>query len=185
MSVEKYRFSLEEEDYLTHQLYTASQSKSGANRRKWRWFFMTGIMFVFSFFFYQKDNMWLTLYFAIIGVIVLALYPVYLKWLYKRHYRRYIRDRFSDQFGKTITLELYEDQLISKDEDNTQSKFAYRTVDQITNLPKHFLINVKSGEALIIPKERVNDIDQLEAKLKYISDFANADYSNQQNWKWK
>ncbi|UII26235.1 YcxB family protein [Fulvivirga maritima] len=185
MSVEKYQFTLEEDDYLTHQLYTASQSKSAANRRKVRWFLMTGIMFLFSFFFYQKGNMWLTIYFAIIGVIVLILYPLYLKWLYQRHYRRYIKDKFSDKFGKTITLELYDDQLISKDEDDTQSKFAYRTVDHITELPKHFLIKVKSGVALIIPKERVNDPEQLKNKLTFISDFANAAYLDQQKWKWK
>ena len=83
-----YTFKITRDDFLAYHLFSTSVSEDfNSKGRKGR--FTTFILFLLAgaaMFYTDRTN--LGIYFLVISVISLAFYPLYLKWLYKRHFTK-------------------------------------------------------------------------------------------------
>ncbi|UII20160.1 YcxB family protein [Fulvivirga ligni] len=178
----KFTYQLQEEDYLTQHLFLVSQVSG--NKRKIRWIIMTGACFFMSYYMYTKGDAWFTTYFLIIGVLILFFYPMYLRWLYTRHYKKHIRNNFSNNFNKDVSLILESDHLISDDYES-QNKINYSTLEYMVELKQHYFLKFSGGMLLILPKERIEDLPKLKEELQKISKEHEVPINDGTKWKWR
>ncbi|WPP52683.1 YcxB family protein [Catalinimonas niigatensis] len=180
----EYKYTIEESDYLTHQLYSVSQSKPAIRRRRRGWAITTGFFFILALFYYAGSDTIPAYSFLLIGMLSLFLYPLYYRWRYKRHYRKYIREQFANNFGKSTSLSFEDDHILAKDDDS-ESKIGYAQIEIISKLPEHFLIRLKNGHAIIIPKSKVNYGEALEQELVRLADRLHLPLKDESHWKWR
>ncbi|PTB94075.1 hypothetical protein C9994_12420 [Marivirga lumbricoides] len=181
----KYTFSLDESDLLTHQLFLVSTSKAAIWRRRRSWIIIVLTFIVCSGLFYIESNAFLRNYFVLLAFISLIFYPLYSRWKYKRHYLRHIREHFSGTTGKQATIEFQEEFIFESDETNSESKINYSTIESLNELPNHFIIRLKTGQALVLPKNKIENIDQLHSDLLELTKRLGVELKNHKNWKWR
>ena len=84
-----FTYILTENDFLQNQLFVASKSKRVKKQRIKSWITVSLVFLVLSFLFYESGNTIMTYYFLGLGILAVCLYPFYLKWFYKRYYKKY------------------------------------------------------------------------------------------------
>jgi hypothetical protein len=57
--------------------------------------------------------------------------------------------------------------------------------DEIIEISTLILIRLKSGQSLIIPKLKIDNIEDVRAFLKSLADSLNINYLIEDDWKWK
>lgn len=181
----KYTFSLDETDYLTHQLFISATSKPSLNGRRKSWLLVTGAFGLLAFVFYQKDDVGLSNYFIFTSILSLIFYPFYIRWKYKRHFKKYINEHFSKNFGKKAYIELQEGHILTQDEDRSESKISCTSIESFHELPEHFLIRLNNGQSLILPKNKIEQLDQLRSDLSQLANKRQLLMTDNLNWKWE
>jgi hypothetical protein len=173
---------LQEEDYLTYLLYSASRSKrSRANRRR-SWLVITGIFLVAGFFFNGKDSFY-SYYFFGAAALNLFLYPLYQRYAYKKHYRKFVAEKLAYRAGKECIIDFGSDIIETKDLTG-ESKFNVSEVAEIIEISTHYFVKLKSDDGLIIPKTAVDNPDFGE-ELLAIFDRPEIVLIRELDWKWK
>lgn len=173
---------LQEEDYLTYLLYSASRSKrSRANRRR-SWLVITGAFLVIGYFFYGKDSFYSYCFFGL-AVLNLFLYPLYQRYTYKKHYRKFVADNLSYRIGKESTIDFGSDVIETKDVTG-ESKFNVSEVAEIIEINTHYFVKLQSDDGLIIPKTAVDNPDFGE-ELLAIFDRPEIVLIRDLDWEWK
>jgi len=181
----EYKFSLDETDYLTHQLFIVSISKPAIWRRRRSWAIMTGMFLILALLFHRSANQHLTNYFLVVSAISLVFYPAYSAWRYKKHYKKHVNENFSKTFGQEVTIEFGTDFVLTRDQEQSESKINYSQVDSIFELPEHFLMRMKNGQSLIMPKFKISNLDELRKELTELAKKLNLELLHNMNWKWK
>ena len=181
----KYKFSLNESDYLTHQLFVASTSKPAIWRRRRSWALTTGMFLIFAWLFYHSSNEFLTNYFIGAAIVSAVFFPLYSGWRYKKHYRKHIKEHFSKSFGKEAIVEFRDEDIFTKDEFKSESKINYSQIESFNELPEHFLIRLNSGQSLILPKEKIAEVEQLRKELSELAIKLGNEITDYTTWKWK
>lgn len=173
---------LNENDYLTYQLYTASKNKRSRNNRRKSWlilsvgFLLLGIGFI-------NSNEFYAYYFLGAGIISLIFYPFYQRYKYKKHYHKYVLDNLQYRFGKECKVNFQSDFIETKDITG-ESKINTSEVTQINEIGTHYFIKVKTGESLIIPKSIINK-DSFISELMTVFQNPNIVINRELNWRWK
>lgn len=181
----KYRFTLNEEDYLTHQLYLSSNSKKSMGRRKRSWFLTTSIFLGIGIIFHMEGNAFLGNYFFVAALLSLLFFPLYSRWRYKKHFRSHIAEHFSNLFGNPVTVEFLEDYIVTQDESESESKISTAQVVGLHELPKHFFVTLVSGQSLILPKEGIDQPEELRKDLETLGRKVGLDIIDRNDWKWR
>ncbi|MEM6764089.1 MAG: hypothetical protein AAF655_04160 [Bacteroidota bacterium] len=181
MKIELY---LDEEDYLTYQLYTASTSERIKKKRKKSWIFTTIFFASLAFLFYVAMIHFLAVYFVIASVITLVLYPLYSRRKYKNYYKKYIQENYQEVIGKRSEMEFYQD-FISGRNETGESKIYTTDVKAIIEISTHFFIKLKSGPSIIINKAQVTDIGEMIVYLQQLSKNLSIEISQELSWTWK
>lgn len=174
----EYHYTLEEEDFLDFQLFTASQSLQIAKKRRKQWILLTSIPLLFALSFYFQRNMALVNYFSVIAVIFSVFYPTYFKWRYIQHYKSYNQENYAQRFGQPITLKIYTDYIFSKDQSG-ESKINRSEIEGVDEIQRLIFIKISNGHALVIPKHKIN-ITSLKHDFKRL----NLEIKEHLNWKW-
>jgi hypothetical protein len=173
---------LNENDYLTYQLYTASKKKGVINNRRKSWLILSGSFLVLGFMF-MRSNKFYAYYFLGAGVITLIFYPFYQRFKYKKHYQKFIADNYKYRFGKESRISLLPDFIHCQDITG-ESKTSTKEIEQIDEISTHYFVKIKSGESLIIPKrEMIEDVSV--SKLTAIFQNPNIIINKELDWKWK
>lgn len=95
----KISYQIKEEDYLIHQLYTASKSRIIKRKRIVFWLMVPIAYASFAYLTYFQFRQYDVGYFmGGQALFWLVLYPFYSKWNYKRHYRKHINEHLKGQF---------------------------------------------------------------------------------------
>jgi len=181
----KHSFSLEETDYLTHQLFIASTSKPAIWRRRRSWIMSTLAFAIFALLMDQNNNEFLRNYFIGAAFLSLFLFPLYSRWRYKKHYKKHVNEHFSKSFGKQVAVEFQEDHILTQDEYNSESKISYSLIESLNELPEHFLVRLNNGQSLILPKNKIGQLDRLQADLTKLGNKMGHKLMDHTNWKWK
>lgn len=175
------RFKLSKQDYLTHQLFLISESKSINYKRKAiQWFFSlvyigVGILFI------TKDTgvVWQGLVFLLLGLVWFVFYPILSKKRYRANCIKFIENSFKDILGQTIALKINKEGIKSSNGES-ETKVSLEEADQLIELKELFLLTLKSGLTLIIPKSAVEDVTKT---VQYCSSLGFV-HSDKVGWVW-
>ena len=178
------QFSLDKNDYLQHQLYIASTSKTIKKKRIKSWLTTTLIFFVLGLFSSQTDNIFLTYYFFIFSIITLIFFPFYQRYRYKKHYQKFINENYKNRFGEEINVS-FEEKTIETFDISGELKINHSSLEKITETSSYIFLKVKTGGTLIIPKDKITKKDELKTKLQSLAQKIKIDYSLALDWEWK
>ena len=177
-------YTLNENDFLQHQLFNSSKSKRVKSQRRKTWIIYSLAMFFLSFMFYQSGNNFLTYYFLIFGFIFIFLFPLYQQWYYKRHYQKFVRETYKKRFNKISTITFNDNNIETLDRTG-ESKINLSEMDEIEETGGYFYLKMKTGEQLIIPKLQIKNIEDLKDKLQEIAEKFKVNFVSDLMWKWK
>lgn len=175
-------FKLSKQDYLTHQLFMVSESKSINYKRKViQWVFSlvyigVGILFV------TKDTgvVWQGLIFMALGLAWFVFYPTLSKRRYRASCIKFIEKDFKDIVEQTISLKV-DEKGIKSTNGISETVVGLDEANELVELKELFLLVLKSGMTLIIPKSVVGDVKdtvQYFGKLGFT-------HRNRVGWVWK
>lgn len=178
-----YKITLDKEDFLRFQLYTASKSKRIKNRRLRSWIFTTLFFVLMVLITSENEDSFLYIYFAAAACANFILYPYYTRWRYKMHYKKHIEDHYETKCGVESLFTITSEYILSQDHTG-ESKIMISEIKEIIEIEKDIFIKIKSGEAFIIPK-RIPDIGQLSKELKILCNSKEINWNTELEWKWK
>ena len=179
-----YTFSLDESDYLTHQLFFSSKSKQSLKTRRKSWLFTTGSFAVLAFALFYIGDAVLGTSFAIVSVISLLFFPFYIRWKYKKHFLNHIRENFSNNFGKKASIEFRDNHFLTYDENESESKISFNLIKSIHELPEYYFFRLDTGQTLIMPKQKITDLEAFQAELESLTESLGLQISDDTKWSW-
>lgn len=175
---------LYEQDYLTYQLFAASQSPRIRKKRLIEWLLTTSIFVLAGVVFLITGTILLFYYFMGVSFLTLAFYPLYVRRKYKKHYLRHIRETFRKNFGKNVKI-IFGSSAVETSDSDSHSEIKYTLVTSVSELPLHFFVHLNSGASLILPKKSVADVLALKNRLVLLAQTCGVTYNTFLNWKWK
>jgi hypothetical protein len=172
-------FTLEEKDYLNYQLFTASKSELIKKKKVNSWLILTIGSFVLGLYFFLINYFPLSIYCGVLTFVFGIFYPKYFIWRYKKHYKSYIKEHYSNRFGQTIEMKFDIDEISSKDK--TGSGIIKLTeIKDVSETLDYFYVHISTGVSIIIPKKQLESSDNL--KNHFLS--LGLDINNELDWKW-
>lgn len=155
-------FTLDEQDYLTFQLYNASKTPRIRNARIRNWIIFVIAMLCMAYVFSDRPDNFLRNYFLIFAIIAVPIYPFYSRWLYRRHYTKFVRDTFKDKIGTEATLTFAPDAIHFKD--RTGEGMLYKSeIEAIDVIQGYYFLRIKGAGALVFPQAKVDNPEALDA----------------------
>ena len=177
-------YPLREEDFLTYQLYIASQSDRIRKRRIKDKLVLPIIYAVLGGIFLYMDDPILGFSFIAFGVLWFFIYPLWERKRYVQHYRDFINEHYKERLDKEAYLEIGDDFFITKDE-ASEGKVATTQIKEIVELPDLILVILYGGVSFLIPKNRLDTIDEVIEKLKHIANNLKIPYALKSSWQWR
>jgi hypothetical protein len=178
-----YKITLDKEDFLRYQLFTASQSKRIKNKRIRTWILVT-ITFLFAgLIMRQNPDKFYSYYFIGFSIITLIFYPLYQRRHYKKHYEKHIDENYSNKIGVESEIG-FENGFIVSVGDNQEGKIKLTEIQEINEISENLFIKIKTGESVIIPTQ-FTEYDNLKMELADLVEPLGVIWKNQQDWKWK
>ncbi|MES2829780.1 MAG: YcxB family protein [Bacteroidota bacterium] len=174
----KHTITLTENDYLTHQLYEASTNPIRRSRRNRSYIFIVVCLVICTFGSSTGDRIGFYVVAAVTAAAIL-FGKQYFRWRYKKHYARHVRTTYKGFFDQPVEIEINEETI------RTASKTGETTtkiseINQVSEIPNHFLITISTGDQMIIPKSTPalnEEIIQL-ARREHIL------FLDEKDWKW-
>jgi hypothetical protein len=176
--------TLNENDFLTFQLYTASKTPRIKRNRIRSWVITTVMFLSLSYLCYDSENDFLGAYFLVLAGLALVLFPLYTRWRYKRHYLKYIRDTYKNRFGEKCELEIDEDTIGAKDKTGVV-KLNKSEIEEVNEIKDYYFLKSRSGLNLIVSKTKSDDIEVIMKEIKSLVETRGVRHNIELDWKWK
>jgi hypothetical protein len=177
-------YKLDENDYLQHQLYTATKTERIKKQRKKSWILVSSVFFLIAFLDIRKEDKFQLYSFTIIGIISVIFYPIYLRNHYKKHYAKFIKETYKNKFGETIVVDFFEDKILIKNS-SAESKVEYSAFEEFNEIGEYIFLKLKGGESFVIPKLKIDNLVELKIELKKIAEKNIIKQNTELDWKWK
>lgn len=178
-----YKITLDKNDFLRYQLFTASKSKRIKNKRIRTWILLTISFLVLGLALRQNADKFLSYYFIGFSIITLIFYPLYQRRYYKKHYEKHINENYTNRIGVESELG-FENGFIVSIGDNQEGKIKLTEIQEINEILENLFIKIKTGESVIIPS-RFSEYDTLKKQLSDLIESLEIDWNTQLDWKWK
>jgi hypothetical protein len=177
-------YTIDESDFLTHQLFVASKSERIKKKRKRNKIIVPIVYTAIGILFFLQNNLSLTIMFFIIGILWFLIYPIWEKQQYIKHYKGFIKENYKNQVGRSITLEFSKDFIIAKN-NSSESKISTTELEDINEIPSIIFIRLKGGQSFILPKNKIANINHTKAQLKELANYLQIKYEINEQWEWK
>ena len=177
-------YKIDENDFLTHQLFLASKSYRIKKKRQRSKIIVPLIYFVFGFLFLIESNFSLIIIFFIIGLLWFFIYPLWERRHYINHYKGFIKENYKNRLGRIATLEFGNDFILAKD-NGSESKVLTTELEEISEIPSTIFIRLKSGQSFILPKDKIININIVKTRLKELANYLKINYEIDETWEWK
>ena len=160
-------YKLDEIDLITLHLYIHSKSENVKRRIKRNKLLVVAIYLILgSKLIYDKHFLaGATFLFFALGFFL--LYPKYAKYRIKKAVQRNIKEHASGLIGQEGSINFLQDHFLSQAA-GSESKFDYKQITVIKEINTHILIQLKSAHHYIIPKDKINNLENLIKRLKEI-----------------
>ena len=174
----KIHYDLGADDYLTYLLYVASQSEP-AKKKRIRLkiifpvlYFFTGIFFLIAS---KGSDYSVFIGFFTLAVLWFVLFPK-LEYLYrKRQYKSLAKGYYPHGKKESLTLEINDDYIQVKD-DTSEGKISTSEIETIDEIQTMLCITLKEDDVFIIPKNELNNPDNVKKRLIELSKHLNVPY---------
>ena len=177
-------YYIEENDFLDYQLYTASKSSLIRKKRLRNKVLVPVVYLAFGLLFIYLQNNITAVMFSAVGVLWFFLYPLWERNRYVSYYRKYIRENHKERFGRKVSIRFEKDYIYTHDNGN-EGKISTYEIEEINDIPKLILLKLKTGQSLIIPKNKIADLNDLIAGLKEQAVALKVRFNTEPEWKWK
>lgn len=175
--------TLEEKDFLEHQLYSASKSPNIRKQRRKVFIYMIIICVIAtSLIYFLTDNF--PTFLVIFYTLFLLLYTFFQKKRYINHYKRYISENYKERFGMNAKLIFTENRLVEESKLG-ESKVNYESLSEINEIKDYHFLKLITGGCYIIPKREIDNITELKTVLNKLKNQYNIKENIDLNWKWK
>ncbi len=175
----KLEITLSEQDYLTHQLFIASQSESVIKKRRVGRIVIPIIYLLIGVPFFLWNSNGPGIFFIIIGILWFFFYPFYSRYRYKRHYQNYIKQYYQPRIGQAASMH-FSHSLIKTKDHTGKAEIKMEQVDQLVEIGQHYFIQLKNHQTFIIPKDQIKDRSGFTTFFEGLD----IDIVDQQNWRW-
>lgn len=176
--------TLEENDFLIHQLFLASKSYRIKKKRQKNKIVTPIIYIVIGILLYIRDILPLALAFWVLGILWFFIYPIWERRHYLKHYEGFIKDNYKTRIGKISTLEINDDYLFAKD-DGSEGKVLTSEIEEICEIPNYLFIRLKGSVSFILPKNKISDFEKVISRLKELAIHLKINYNIDDKWEWK
>ena len=177
-------YKIDENDFLTHQLFVASKSDRIKRKRLRSKIIVPLIYVAFGLLFFFQDKVSLTIIFFIVGLLWFFIYPLWERRHYIKHYKGFIKENYKDRLGRIATLEFSNDYILAKD-NGSESKVLTTELEEICEIPTTIFVRLKGGQSFILPKDKITDFDNVKARLKELANHLKIKYDTDEKWEWK
>ena len=177
-------YKIDKNDYLTHQLYIASKSERIKKKRMKNKVVVPLIYAIFGLLLLWIDKLGMAIIFFAVGILWYFIYPIWEKRHYIKHYEGFIKENYRDTVDRTASLEFSNEYIIAKDS-GSESKVLTKELKKIDEISTAIFVRLKTGQAFVLPKDKIKNIDLLIMKLKELAKFLDIEYNLEDNWKWK
>lgn len=177
-------YKIDEKDFLMHQLYVASKSERIKKKRQRNKLVLPLIYAALGLLMILDNKYAMSILFFTVGLLWFLLYPLWERRHYVKHYLGFIKENYNDRIGKTGTVEFSNEFIIAKDI-GSESKVLTTELEEIGEIPSTIFVRVKGGQSLILPKDKIADIDYVTTRLKEFADLWKIKYCNDDKWEWK
>lgn len=176
-------YTIDENDFLTHQLYIASKSERIRKIRKRGKMTVSIAYALMALLFYIQEKTLLMIIFLIMALCWFIINPFFERKKYVRHYKKFIAECYKTRIGRMATLTINNEGFVTKD-DGGESKIIATETEEIVEIPSLFLIRLKTGQSLLIPKNKISNVDEVKETLIDLAGFLKISYNVEDNWKW-
>jgi len=174
-------YQLTNSDFLEYQLYASSKSELHKKRRfRARIIGATIYLLVGLYLVNENGDVGIGILFAVLAILWFALFPMYSRWRYKRHFQNFVEENYKNRINKPVSIDFEGDFLNTKD-GISESKIKGTELKELIETKGHFFIKLATDLSLIVPKQ---SIDNQMGFKKRVTDFG-AKYVDELNWEWK
>ena len=174
----------DESDFLNYLYYVTTKSKRVQKKRTMNKLVILFIYFITGLFLYNSQGPITSGFFFLLCLPMYFLYSFFEKRQYLRHFTKYILANYRDEIGVPATITLDEEG-VAISLGASQTKMPWIEISDISETGTIILVQEKSQNAIVIPKQKTQRIEELIAELKRISSSHNIQYNVELNWKWK
>lgn len=146
------KYSLDDNDFLVYQLYTASKSKNIKNQRRRTFLILVAVFVVMFYSIYSTQET--PSYYVLIFFLLLIVYRLYDSSRYKNHYKKFINDNYKERFGLMCTLNFAENQIIEYSKIG-ESKINYDSLAEINEIQDYYFLKLITSQASLFPKKKL------------------------------
>ena len=180
----KINYQLTVEDYLKSQLYMASRSKQIKNRRM-----LTRIVWPLVFLaigiYFAVESVWVGAgIMAAIALIWFFINPLYSRYFYKNHFRKEIKEKYSENLGKDLSIEVRSSDLLLTAPQG-QRVIKYTSITEINDLGSHYLIMFDIGTVAVLPIGREVGRNVWNDFIRQLVLKSNKSIYDKKDWVWK
>lgn len=180
----RYEYTLNENDYLTNSLFTASKSPTIKKRRLWTRLLIPIVYIVLGIWMWSEYRPESTYIFFVLALIWYLISPWITGRRFVKYYKSAIQEAYGKRLGRPCSLEIGEDVLISIEEPN-ESRMKISDVEIIHELSTHLLIKIKTSNTIILPLDKIQNTDELKREVKAMATKSAIPYYEELEWKWK
>ncbi len=174
-----FSFTISESDFLTFQLYTLSKSDNVLVRMKRGRIFATILGAILAFNLLISDALYAGVVMTIGVLFIYLLYPKYHKWRMKKNFQKYIRRTHKDRFDQPEELQIQAKGILSKNYSG-EGEIKKSELFELIEIPTLFLLAMKNGASIILPKSQLTNTELLKSELKKIG----VPYRAEMNWQY-
>lgn len=174
-------YKLKENDYLQLNLYLAKEEghvRKDIIRSTIIWFIILSVISIFA---YRGLEDPFSYFFPLATVLSLVFSPSRTKENLFKSYKKSIKV-YKNEFDKNVHLKI-DDEHIYQTTIDTEVKLKISTIELIIETGSYFYIK-SSTRYIIIPKNEVQDVNQVKQNLKALSEKLNITYKTNLDWKW-
>ena len=179
-----YTYIPDESDYLNYLYYVTTKSKRVRKKRSMNKLVILFIYFFMGLFLYNRQGLVTSGLFLALCLPTYFLYGYFEKKQYLKHFTKYIKANYSQEIGVTTTITL-DDDGVSIALGDSKTKMMWTEIEEINETGSLLLIQEKSQNAIVIPKQKTARLDELTTELKAIAGKHAIPYLEELDWKWR
>jgi hypothetical protein len=172
-----------EQDLLDCQLFVASKSKIVKRTRRVTFIRVTGLCFFCAIVFYIGGDKVLMCYCIAVGIIALLFYPAYQRRFYKKHYHKFVTNKYKNLTDLDYKIQITQDTIFTTSKLG-DGNIKTSQIEDITETSTYFFLKLSTGDTLTLPK-RSFDAQNLNEQLVNIAAANNLSIKNELDWQWK
>jgi len=112
------------------------------------------------------------------------LFPLYNRGRYVRHFSKYLDEHYKNKYEKLVNV-YFSDDFIETSDFTGSSKIKIKEIAEVNEIRDYIFIKITTSETLIIPKNKIQNIDDLNERLMKIVSDLGINHNIDLNWKWK